>query len=247
MSRKNPLGLAVLALLAERPMHPYEMAVTLRQRAKEASIKLNYGSLYTVIGSLEREGHIHARERTREGTRPERSVYELTQFGEVELHEWMYDLLARPVKEYPQFEAALSLMPVLQPDEVATLLAERIARIDREIEKVGHILGSVAVRALPRLFTIETEYYVAMLEAEREWVVKLVQLINKSDGKFTSEWRALHTRQYKAAPATKRGRSTKEVERKESAAMNSATKARRSSTAAGNEKPPEPRARTRKR
>jgi hypothetical protein len=29
----NPLALAVLALLFERPMHPYEMAATLKQRA----------------------------------------------------------------------------------------------------------------------------------------------------------------------------------------------------------------------
>src|SRR5712692_9537844 len=89
----NPLGLAVLSLLFERPMHPYEMAATLRQRAKEASIKLNYGSLYTVIGALERTGFISAREKARAGARPERTVYELTETGAVELHEWMRELL----------------------------------------------------------------------------------------------------------------------------------------------------------
>ena len=31
----NPLALAVLALLFERPMHPYEMAATLKERHKE--------------------------------------------------------------------------------------------------------------------------------------------------------------------------------------------------------------------
>jgi DNA-binding PadR family transcriptional regulator len=60
---ENPLGLAVLSLLLERPMHPYEMAATLRERAKEASIKLNYGSLYTVIGALLRAGFISKRRR----------------------------------------------------------------------------------------------------------------------------------------------------------------------------------------
>src|SRR5262249_39753389 len=48
----NPLALAVLALLFERPMHPYEMGVILKQRHKEDSIKLRYGSLYTVIELL---------------------------------------------------------------------------------------------------------------------------------------------------------------------------------------------------
>jgi len=51
----NPLALAILVLLYERPMHPYEMATTMRERRKQSSIKLNYGSLYTVIEQLLRE------------------------------------------------------------------------------------------------------------------------------------------------------------------------------------------------
>ena len=50
----NPLALAVLSCLNEKPMHPYEISTTLRTRGKETSIKLNYGSLYSVVDSLER-------------------------------------------------------------------------------------------------------------------------------------------------------------------------------------------------
>src|SRR5438067_936296 len=77
-SRTNPLALAVLACLYERPMHPYEVAQTLRQRAKHESIRLNYGSLYSVVEALDRRGLIRARETLREGRRPERTVYEST-------------------------------------------------------------------------------------------------------------------------------------------------------------------------
>ena len=51
----NPLALAVLACLGERPMHPYEISSTLRQRGKEESIKLNFGSLYSVVAALEND------------------------------------------------------------------------------------------------------------------------------------------------------------------------------------------------
>ena len=107
----NPLALAVLALLFERPMHPYEMGVILRQRHKEESIKLRYGSLYTVIELLLRRGFITARATARDGRRPERTVYEITPAGRDELHAWMTDLIAEPVKEYPQFEAARQAAP----------------------------------------------------------------------------------------------------------------------------------------
>ena len=103
----NPLALAVLALLFERPMHPYEMAVTLKERHKEESIKLRYGSLYTVIDLLVARGLIVAKETSREGKRPERTVYRLTPSGLDELRDWMRELLRDPAKEYPQFEGAL--------------------------------------------------------------------------------------------------------------------------------------------
>ena len=93
----NPLALAILVLLYERPMHPYEMATTLRERGKEQSIKLNYGSLYTVIEQLLREKFIAVREILRAGRRPEKTVYELTAEGEIELVDWMRELVSSPV------------------------------------------------------------------------------------------------------------------------------------------------------
>src|ERR1700683_2242161 len=81
----NPLALAVLVLLYERPMHPYEMAATLRERRKEDSIKLRYGSLYTVIELLVKAAFICAKRTSREGNRPERTVYEITAAGAGEM------------------------------------------------------------------------------------------------------------------------------------------------------------------
>src|SRR5271170_4384245 len=106
----NPLALAVLACLFERPMHPYEMAGTLRERHKDESIKLNYGSLYSVVESLQRHELIEAQETERKGRRPERTVYAITNAGALELTDWLSELLSTPVKEYRQFEAALSLL-----------------------------------------------------------------------------------------------------------------------------------------
>jgi DNA-binding PadR family transcriptional regulator len=132
----NPLALAVLSCLYERPMHPYEIGMTLRHRSKQESIKLNYGSLYSVVDSLERRGWIASRETEREGRRPERTVYELTERGEVELFDWLRELLAIPVKEYTQFEAGLSLMAGLPPEVVVQLLRQRVVLLTEEIKSM---------------------------------------------------------------------------------------------------------------
>jgi DNA-binding PadR family transcriptional regulator len=89
----NPLALAVLACLAERPMHPYEMSTTMRERGKHESIKLNYGSLYSVVESLHKHGLIAPRETVKDGRRPERTVYEITPAGRLEFVDWLAELI----------------------------------------------------------------------------------------------------------------------------------------------------------
>src|SRR3954452_19793704 len=74
----NLLALAVLACVAERPMHPYEISTTLRTRGKDQSIKVNYGSLYSVVESLAKHGLIEAQESVKDGKRPERTIYSIT-------------------------------------------------------------------------------------------------------------------------------------------------------------------------
>ena len=151
-------------------MHPYEMASTMRERGKEHSIKLNYGSLYTVVDNLAKHGLIEAVEARREGRRPERTVYQLTDSGRVKLDAWMSDLLARPVKEYPQFEAALSLLPVLHPDQVVALLRERARALEKEIVTQRLVLDVAHKAGLPRLLMIESEYHLALRDTELAWV-----------------------------------------------------------------------------
>ncbi len=187
----NPLALAVLALLFERPMHPYEMGVLLKQRRKEESIKFRYGSLYTVIDLLLQRGYIAARETAREGKRPERTAYGITPSGLDELHAWMVDLIGQPAKEYAQFEAALCLLPVLPPDEALALLRRRLELIEDNAAVLARQIEQVSVANFPALFLIESEYRLAMLRAEQLFVAELVQRIENGWGPLDL-WRGFH-------------------------------------------------------
>jgi DNA-binding PadR family transcriptional regulator len=184
----NPLALAVLVLLFERPMHPYEMAGTLKERKKEESIKLNFGSLYTVIEQLLKKQFISARETVREGRRPEKTIFQLTPSGELELMSWMRELVSEPVKEYPRFEAALSLIPVLAPEEVAQLLELRIGLLNRKLQEIDDSARVCREMKLPRLFSLENEFHRAMTETERHFTKGLLADINRNAGGLASEW-----------------------------------------------------------
>jgi len=192
-ARSNPLALAVLACLYERPMHPYEVAQTLRSRAKHESIRLNYGSLYGVVELLEKRGFIRARETVREGRRPERTVYEITEEGARELDDWLSELIATPVKEYLQFEAALSLLPVLPPHVAVSVLAERATALELKLVQMRSALQLAASSGLPRLFELEAEYVESLTVAELEFVRRLVKDIESGELEGLEMWRGWFT------------------------------------------------------
>lgn len=191
-NRSNTLALAVLVCLAEKPMHPYEVATTLRQREKHESVKLNYGSLYSVVESLEKRGLIAARETERSGRLPERTIYELTGQGRQEMEDWLSELLSRPVKEYPSFEAALSFMPAMPPDQVARLLRERARRLEVQIAQGQTVRELTEKKGLPRLLWVEHQYEMRVVEAEFDFVRQLAADIESGDLEGVDFWRRMH-------------------------------------------------------
>jgi DNA-binding PadR family transcriptional regulator len=168
--RTNPLALAVLALLSERPMHPYEMAQTMRERHQEEVIKLNYGSLYTVVESLQKHQLIAAGATQRAGNRPERTVYVITDAGTAELHDWLRELIAVPAKEYRRFEAGISMVGLLPPHDALTVVEQREQAVGEQLTALAVLLERLAGMGLPQLAWIELDYRMAMLRAERAWL-----------------------------------------------------------------------------
>ncbi len=195
MSRRrvnNPLALAVLACLGERPMHPYEISSTLRHRGKEQSIKLNYGSLYSVVAALQKHGLIAEREKVREGNRPERTVYEITPAGTDEFEDWLSELLSTPTHDPSTLESALSLIAGLPPDEAARLLEERVSRLDLELRAVAASNDWARERGLPEVFLVESTFRETMLTAERDYAAQLATRIREGSLGGVKAWRRMH-------------------------------------------------------
>jgi DNA-binding PadR family transcriptional regulator len=189
-SLSNPLALAVLATLVEEPMHPYRITQVLRERGKEHSIRLNWGSLYSVIASLEKNGLIVATRSEREGSRPERTVYAITDEGRAKALGWLRRIIEVPVKEYPDFEAGLSLIMLLGPDEAAALLARRLELLDARIAEAR----AADELPLPEIFLVESRFELAMLEAERAFVADLVARLAAGRVGGQDLWTEMHRR-----------------------------------------------------
>jgi DNA-binding PadR family transcriptional regulator len=187
----NLLALSLLTLLTQRPMYPYEMASMLRERGKDNAIKVNWGSFYTVVQNLEKYGFIEAVEVVREGRQPERTTYQITDAGRAELMDWIRELLSVPEREHSSFEAALGESAVVPPDELIGLLQLRLETLE---EANGRLQAELAtlVTQLPRLFLIESEYYLAQRRAEEEWIRGLLKEFTSGTFPGLDDWRRFH-------------------------------------------------------
>ncbi|QHT62308.1 PadR family transcriptional regulator [Paenibacillus lycopersici] len=167
----NMLALAVMSLLHEKPMHPYEMSATMKQRGIPDVIKLNNGSLYSVVEALLKQGWIVSLETQREGKHPERTIYAPTDTGRLGFHDWIRELVYEPMKEYPHFPAALAFIGHIPPLETAGLIDSRIGFIRRSVAERRAGIEFARSQGLSRIFVMESEFIVHQLEAELRWLL----------------------------------------------------------------------------
>jgi DNA-binding PadR family transcriptional regulator len=184
-SRLDLVGLAALAILAEGRSHPYEIQRLFRERHKEFALGPPR-ALYHAIARLEQRGLVEVVETSREGRRPERTVYAITDEGREEIAAWVSELIETPAPEHPVFTAAVSLVGVLPVARVADALAVRVVRLESAIAG-----GRAAARTLledmhlPRLHLLEQELALRLAESELAWCRSLLD--DLSAGRLTWE------------------------------------------------------------
>ncbi|MFC5649121.1 PadR family transcriptional regulator [Paenibacillus solisilvae] len=179
----NMLALAVLSMVNERPMHPYEISALMKQRGISDVIKLNHGSLYSVVDALLNQARIEPVETQREGKHPERTIYAPTETGREEFHAWLRSIIDTPVNEYPQFTAGLSFIAHIAPQETIQLLVKRAKLLGEDAAQRRALIEDVMGKGVERIFLIEQEYKLVMAEAELNWLNQIIADIK--NGSFT--------------------------------------------------------------
>ncbi|WP_342802065.1 helix-turn-helix transcriptional regulator [Nocardia sp. No.11] len=166
----TPLAIAVLALLDERPMHPYEMYQVLMARREDLLVKVRPGSLYHVVARLAADELVRAEGTEREGNRPERTTYRITDIGRDTLRGRITDLLRTPVQEFPIFRVALAEAHTLPSERVVTLLRERAGHLGEALADVDAMIGWARAHDTPRRYWFVLEYIQATIQAELTWI-----------------------------------------------------------------------------
>ncbi|MGC4175692.1 PadR family transcriptional regulator [Demequina sp.] len=177
----RPLGVVSLALLTERPMHPYEMYQLLIARNQDRTVKVRPGTLYHAINWLEDAGFVIATGTEREGNRPERTTYAITDAGRAALRRSVVSMVTEPSDEYPEFTVAIGEAHNLPAHEVVSALRERIAILEADCARGEALMKRADGRGLPRRFILGGEFALNRARADIAWLSSVIADIESGD------------------------------------------------------------------
>jgi DNA-binding PadR family transcriptional regulator len=177
----TPLAVACLAVLAEEPMHPYQVFSLLKERREDQLVKVRPGSLYHTVERLARDGLAEPCGTEREGNRPERTTYAITSAGRTALEERIGAMLDAPVNEFPQFPLALSEAHNLPRTQVIAQLTTRVERLEELLGQTGSALDAVRARQVPEAYWFVADYLRTLQIAERDWIRNLINRLENGD------------------------------------------------------------------
>ncbi|MFD0683312.1 PadR family transcriptional regulator [Actinomadura fibrosa] len=170
MSRPlTPLALTVLRMLCDGPMHPYEMQQRIRDHAYDVAVKITHGSLYHSVERLAAAGLIEPLETSREGRRPERTVYAVTSAGRDAAEMRLGELLAKPAEEFPLFGTGLAFVNLLPEAEVATRLRWRVIALEAEVAAHQTMYDTLRKRPIERWKLLDHEWTLARARCELDF------------------------------------------------------------------------------
>lgn len=180
VGRLTPLALVLLALLAEGDMHPYEMIRLMRMRHDDRLVTITNGTVYHTVGRLERAGLIAEVGVDRDGKRPERTTYAVTDAGTRAVSEWVRRELPR-VDRPAEFRIALAEAHNLERTEAVSLLRERRDALAAALAALSEGHERARDKGVPAQYLIEVDRDEALLAAELTWLDAAIARVDDPD------------------------------------------------------------------
>jgi DNA-binding PadR family transcriptional regulator len=186
----NITRLVVLGAVRQfEPVHGYFLRRELMTWHVDEWANIQPGSIYNALKSLKQDGYIQENGTEAAGKRPERTIYQTTPNGVVELMRLLRQTLwtvetfdTKPVM------ALTSFMFLLSRAEVVAALKVRIAEIDAKVASNGFDIGDVAKSTTTPAYVREIfELSSLRLRAEQEWARGLYDRILAGAYTFADE------------------------------------------------------------
>jgi DNA-binding PadR family transcriptional regulator len=180
-------GLTVLALLLTGPRHTYEMHRMMIDTHKDFVTGLPR-SMYHSVERLLRDGLVVVADTVRDGIRPERIVYAITDAGRAEVVRRVRLLLETPDPDTSLLVAGLSFVGCLSPADAGAALRVRHDLVAARCAAIADGLEEARGERVPRVLLIEGEYELSRVRGERDWLAALLADLAAKRLDWPTDW-----------------------------------------------------------
>lgn len=163
---------AVLALLADRPAHGYEIKRGLEERFGSIVAPLNAGQVYTTLQRLQRDDLV-TDDAVAQSGRPDKRVYRLTDAGRNALEEWL-GVPSAPTRLRDDFFMKLVFAQSMGLADPAELIARQRAAYLRSLGELERVLADGGADGTTALVV---EGAALHLEADLKWLDRCEEVL----------------------------------------------------------------------
>lgn len=165
--------LAILSLIAETPRHGYEIEQTIEARGMREWTEIGFSSIYYLLKKLEKKKLVESQLIPTQGRGSERRVYQITAEGRAALKKATLKALSQPKQNYPSILLGIANLPLISQEQSLGALRSYRKELAERLEHVA--ARAESQRPLPDHVEMLFDYSLMTLEAEKNWVEKVIQ------------------------------------------------------------------------
>lgn len=161
--------LVILGLLRERPLYGYEIKQVIEEHMSDWT-SIAFGSIYFALDKLTEEQFVEKVGVEREGKRPSRSVYQITDTGRTEFLRLLRTVWSELERHYFSIDIGLAFMDALSSEEIKDYLRQRVAQLEEILKHLdSHQQEVLAEQGVPRSAVAIFDHSYVHFQAELVW------------------------------------------------------------------------------
>ncbi|QVQ50134.1 PadR family transcriptional regulator [Spiractinospora alimapuensis] len=192
MARSSTRLLVLGVVLLLQPVHGYDVRRELLSWGADQWANVSPGSIYNALKTLENDRLIEVSGSDREGRRPERTTYRVTETGDGEFTKLLLENLWRSEMPNHPILVGTAFLPGLSREELESALRGRISKLEADVAFCEEGIRQVLEKPDPTYGTVlfhvaESKRLTKMLlQAELEWTHGLLERV--SSGELDKMW-----------------------------------------------------------
>jgi DNA-binding PadR family transcriptional regulator len=168
--------LAVLCLLAEQPMHGYQIEQTIAARGMREWTEIGFSSIYYILDKLNSRGCVESRLEIAEGKGPARQVFSLTPKGHDVFRKAALSALSSPTRTFSNFQIGLAALPLFEKEEILNSLRSYQTMLMDKYKELNEKSAAIGPN-LPWQTAAMFDLDLTQLQSELDWLEKFIKMV----------------------------------------------------------------------